>query len=141
MIKMDIFLRHEEEAPPRRRLDLLQPRGARADEQRRDLRVDLDAERLDAGAASKRTKPALEVDRGRLLGDDDSVAAARRAFAREDLPWPLGDVLPRHLDEAERRDLDDEGLRPVSLELGPQCVLDGLAILRIGHVDEVDDDD
>src|SRR5262249_4787960 len=44
-------------------------------------------------------------------------------------------------DEAERRDLDDERLRAVALELGAQGLLDRGAILRIRHVDEVDDDD
>src|SRR4029453_12062660 len=92
-------------------------------------------------AAGERAEPALEIDRRRLLGDDDSVAAARRTLARQDLARPLRDVLPRHLYEAERRDLDDVGLRPISLELGAQRILDRLAVFRICHVDEVDDDD
>src|SRR5439155_20613481 len=46
-----------------------------------------------------------------------------------------------HLDEAERRDLDDVGLRPITLELAPQRILDRLPVLRVRHVDEVDDDD
>src|SRR5206468_1531769 len=58
-----------------------------------------------------------------------------------DLARPVGDVLARHLDEAEGRDLDDVGLRPVALELASERLLDGRAVLRIRHVDEVDDDD
>ena len=141
VVEVDVLLRDEEEAPARRRLDLLEAGRARTDQQRRDLRVHLDAIRLNARAACERSEPALEIDRGRLLGDDDPVAAARRALAREDLARALGDVLPRHLDEAERRDLDDVGLRPVAFELRAQRVLDGLAVLRVRHVDEVDDDD
>jgi hypothetical protein len=53
----------------------------------------------------------------------------------------FGHVLARHLDQAERRDLDDVGLRPVALELGLQRFLDGRPVLRVRHVDEVDDDD
>ena len=62
-------------------------------------------------------------------------------FLREDLARPVGDVLARHLDEAERRDLDDVGLRAVALELLAQRLLDVGAVLRVRHVDEVDDDD
>src|SRR5581483_1898949 len=53
----------------------------------------------------------------------------------------VGDVLPRHLDETERGDLDDVRLRPVALELCAERLLDGGAVLRVRHVDEVDDDD
>ena len=45
-----------------------------------------------------------------------SAGAGRTAFG-EDLARPVGDVLPGHLDEAERRDLDDIRLRTVALEL------------------------
>src|SRR5213082_2587533 len=62
------------------------------------------------------------------------------ALAGHDLARAVGDVLPRHLDETERRDLDDVRLRPVALELGAQCLLDRRAVLRVRHVDEVDDD-
>ena len=54
---------------------------------------------------------------------------------------PFGDVLARHLHQAERGDLDDVGLRPVALELALQGLLDRGPVLRVGHVDEVDDDD
>ena len=59
----------------------------------------------------------------------------------EDLARAIGDVLARHLHEPERRDLDDVGLRPVALELLAERVLDRRAVLRVRHVDEVDDDD
>src|SRR5439155_12950746 len=74
-------------------------------------------------------------------GDNDPVAAYARALAREVLARPVGYVLARHLDEAERRDLDDVRLRPVALELALERLFDGGAVLRIRHVDEVDDDD
>ena len=85
--------------------------------------------------------PALDLDRGRALRDDDPVAVAGRALARHHLARAVGDVLARHLDEAERRDLDDVGLRAVALELLAERILDLLAVLRVRHVDEVDDDD
>ena len=92
------------------------------------------------GVTSARRLP-LDLDRGRPLGDDDPVAVAGRALARHHLARAVGDVLARHLDEPERRDLDDVGLRAVALELLAQRVLDLLAVLRVRHVDEVDDDD
>src|SRR5207302_426870 len=70
-----------------------------------------------------------------------SVASARRALLRHQLARSVGDVLPRHLDEPQRRDLDHVGLRPVALELVAQRLLDLPAVLRVRHVDEVDDDD
>ena len=131
----------EEEALARRRLDLRQPRAAVADEEGKRARVELDAERLRPGAGREHPQPALDVHRERPLRDDDPVALAGGALARQDLARPVGDVLPRHLDEAERRDLDDVGLRPVALQLRAQRLLDRLPVLRVRHVDEVDDDD
>src|SRR5581483_11444785 len=84
---------------------------------------------------------ALDVDGGRVLGDDDPVAAAGRALLRHLLARTVGDVLARHLDEAERRDLDDVRLRPVALQLLAERLLHGGTVLRTRHVDEVDDDD
>jgi hypothetical protein len=49
--------------------------------------------------------------------------------------------LARHLDEPERRDLDDVGLRSIPFKFGTKRFLDCGAVLRIRHVDEVDDDD
>ena len=72
----------------------------------------------------ERAQPALDVDGGRVLGDDDPVAAAGRALLRHHLARAVGDVLARHLDEAERRDLDDVGLRAVALELLAERLLD-----------------
>jgi hypothetical protein len=73
----------------------------------------------------ERAQLALEVDRGGRLETTMPVARTRRALLREDLARPVGDVLARHLDEAERRDLDDVRLRPVALELVLQRGLDG----------------
>ena len=89
----------------------------------------------------ERAQPALDLGRGGALGDDDPVAVAGRALAGHHLARAVGDVLARHLDEPERRDLDDVGLRAVALELLAERVLDLLAVLRVRHVDEVDDDD
>ena len=93
-----------------------------------------------APAASARRVP-LDVDRGRGLGEHDAVAAADRALARQDLARAVGHVLARHLDEPERRDLDHVGLRAVSLQLRLERLLDRRPVLRVRHVDEVDDDD
>ena len=60
---------------------------------------------------------------------------------RHHLARAVRHVLARHLDETERRDLDHVRLGAVALELGPQRLLDRLAVLRVRHVDEVDDDD
>ena len=83
---------------------------------------------------------ALHLERGRRLGDDDAVTGAGRALLGQDLARPVGDVLAR-LDESEQGGLDDVGLRPVALELGAERLLDGGPVLRVRHVDEVDDDD
>ena len=125
VVEMDVLDPDEEEAPLRQLLELAQPRAAGPDEQRRDLRVHLDLERLRARAGrDERAQLALDLDRGRRLGDDDPVAGAGRALAGHHLARAVGDVLARHLDEAERRDLDDVGLRPVALELLAQRLLD-----------------
>ena len=142
MVERSVRLRLEEEAALRDVLESLELGRSRADEEIANAGVQLDAERLRARAlARERAEPALGVDRGRALGEDRAVALARRAAAREDLARPLGDVLARHLDEAERRDLDDVRLRPVALELALQRLLDRRPVLRVRHVDEVDDDD
>ena len=86
-------------------------------------------------------QPALELDRDRLLGEDDAVAVAGRARPGHDLPHALGDVLARHLDEAELRDLGGERLRAVLVERLAQRLQDGVAVAGPRHVDEVDDDD
>src|SRR5204863_4280052 len=69
------------------------------------------------------------------------IAGARRALARHHLARAVGDVLARHLDQTKWRDLDDVRLRSVALELGAQRFFDRGAVLRIRHVDEIDDDD
>src|SRR5919106_6529396 len=63
---------------------------------------------------------ADDLDRRRLLGGDYALSAAGRAGLGEDLPDPVGDVLPGHLDQAERRDLDHVRLRAVFVEGGAQ---------------------
>ena len=93
---------------------------------------------LDAASARRRRSASTTAV---CLGDDHALAGAGRALAREDLARPVRDVLTRHLDEPERRDLDHVGLRPVALELLLERLLDRLPVLRVRHVDEVDDDD
>ena len=106
------------------------------------MRVQLDLERLRARLRrGERPQPPLGVDDRGRLGDDDALAGARRALAGEDLARAVRDVLARHLDEPERGDLDDVGLRPVALELLLERLLDRAPVLRVRHVDEVDDDD
>src|SRR6185312_8455160 len=134
--------RDEQEASLGLLLDRPQARRGGADQDRRDLRLELDLERLRARSArGQRLQAPLGVDRGRGLGEDDAVAAADGALAREDLTRPVRYVLARHLDEPERRDLDDVRLGAVALQLGLQRLLDGRPVLRVRHVDEVDDDD
>ena len=124
-------------------LDLGEPRGRRARPAvRGDLGVHLDLERL-ARASRRRARAAGARPRPRPSPPRRRCRRRRRSGTclRQDLARAVGDVLARHLDEAERRDLDDVGLRPVALELGAQRLLDRGAVLRVRHVDEVDDDD
>src|SRR5581483_10247948 len=142
VVEVLALLADEEEAALRRLLQLAQPDARGADDEGRDLRRDLHLERLVAGArGDEPAQAALDVDGGRVLGDDDPVAAAGRALLRHHLARTVGDVLARHLDEAERRDLDDVRLRPVALQLLAERLLHGGTVLRTRHVDEVDDDD
>ena len=101
VVEVDVLLALEVEAAPRLRLELDQPLRARPDEERRDLRRDLNAVRLSARAGRERAQPSLDVECRRSLGDDDPVAAAGRTLLRHHLAWPVCDVLPRHLDETE----------------------------------------
>ncbi len=108
------FLEHDEvverhtvarldlEALLRQSLDLDEPCRSGPDHHARDVGVQLDAERLRPRAVAELTQLALGVDRCRAVGVDDAVARAGRALAGEDLARPVGDVLARHLDEAER---------------------------------------
>ena len=84
---------------------------------------------------------AHDGDRDRLLRGDDALALADRARLGQDLAHAVGDVLARHLDEPERRDLDHIGLGAVLVERGPQRLQHLVAVLGPRHVDEVDDDD
>src|SRR5262249_62123185 len=79
VIQVRVVLADEIEAPARLLLELDQPGCSRADQERRDLGRDLDAVRLAPRARRERAQPALVVDRGRRLREDDAVAAARRA--------------------------------------------------------------
>src|SRR5262249_60981468 len=74
----------EEEAPLGERLDLGQSRRARPDQMRGDVRLDLDAERLHPALRLLRevAQLPLVVDRRRVCGEDDAVAAAARALLR-----------------------------------------------------------
>ena len=53
----------------------------------------------------------------------------------------LADPLPGHLDQPQLRDLEDVGLGLVAPQRLLQGLEDLLAVLRLVHVDEVDDDD
>ena len=124
-------------------LQRVQHARAVAGELRAHARVHLHEERLDVlgRLVAEVAHPALEVDGDRLLGADDAVAVAGRAGPGDDLAHALGDVLARHLDEAELGDLGGERLRAVLLQRRPQHLHDRVAVARAGHVDEVDDDD
>src|SRR5581483_3873442 len=142
VVEVDVLEPDEEEGPLRDLLELAQPRAARAGDDRRDPGVELHLERLRARARRhERAQLALDLHRRRPLRDDDPVAAAGRALAGHHLARAVGDVLARHLDEPERRDLDDVRLRAVALELLAERVLDLRPVLRVRHVDEVDHDD
>src|SRR5918996_140099 len=134
-------LRLEGEPATRFLLELVEPRAARADEDPGDGRVQLDEEGLALRASDMGTKAPLDLDGVRLGRDHDAVPATSLAGDREDLPGAIGHVLAGHLDQPQRRDLDDVRLRPVPLQLGVEGVLHQLPVLRIRHVDEVDDDD
>ena len=84
---------------------------------------------------------AATCDRHRLLGLDDALAVAGRAALGEDLAHAVGDVLARHLDQAQRRDLHHVGLGLVLVERLAQRLQDLVAVRGPRHVDEVDDDD
>ncbi|MBW8742107.1 MAG: hypothetical protein JF623_05660, partial [Acidobacteria bacterium] len=117
VVEVYLVFPDEIEPAPRLRLQLDEALGPGADDERRDLRGDLDAVRLRARARRERAEPALDVERRGSLRDDDPVAAAPRALLRHHFARPVGDVLARHLHEPERRDLDHVRLRPVALEL------------------------
>jgi len=94
----------EEEAALGKGLDLGQASRAGADQVRNDVLLELHAERLHPAlrVLRKVAELALHVDRCRVRGEDDAVPCTGRALLREDLARPVGHVLPRHLDEAER---------------------------------------
>ena len=144
VVEMDVAVAGdglEEEAPPRSRLDRGQPLTPGAGKEPEHTRMDGHAGTPGAGALRDGAQPALDLERDRRLGDDEPVTGAHGAAVGEDLARTVGDVLSSHLHETQRRDLDDVRLRPVALELRAQRLLDRLPVLRVRHVDEVDDDD
>src|SRR5581483_2477966 len=142
VVEVRTLLADKEEPAAGRVFELAEPRAGGAGDEPRDPRRDLDLERLRARARRDEAAQApLDVDRRRVLGDDDAVAAARRTLLGHHLARTVGDVLARHLDEAERGDLDDVGLRADALQLLGKRLLDRRPVLRARHVYEVDDDD
>ena len=118
------------------------PPGAR--EERQHPRVDGDLVGLDTRARARGASArSLRSTSSPCVASETTIPSPAQvgALARHDLARPVGDVLAGHLDQAERRDLDDVRLRPVALELAAKRLLDRLAVLRVRHVDEVDDDD
>src|SRR5439155_5526955 len=97
-------------------LELAKRLSASANQDRRHPRMDLDQEGLGPGALDELAEPALDLDRDRLLGAHHALALAGRTGLVHDLPDALGDVLPGHLDQPERRDLDHMGPRAVLVE-------------------------
>ena len=67
-----------------------------------DARVQLDAERLAAGLPCQPAQAPLDLDRGRCLGDQYAFSVTERAARGQNLARPVGHVLARHLDEAQR---------------------------------------
>ena len=106
-----------------------------------DPGVHLDQDRLGRDLLGQVAHATLELDRDRLLGLDHALAVTGRTGSGHDLPHPVGDVLPGHLDQAQRGDLDHERLGPVLVQRLAQRLEDGIAVARARHVDEVDDDD
>src|SRR5207237_3142099 len=91
-----VLARIDQEPTLRLLLDLGETRGARPDQDARNFCVELELECLRPRRARRqRAQVPLRVDRGRPLREDDAVAAADRALAREDLAWPLGDGMAR----------------------------------------------
>ena len=122
-------------------LDGVEHAGTVAGELGADPGVHLDQQRFGLGLLGQVPHAPLELDRDRLLGLDHALTVARRARPGHDLPDALGDVLAGHLDQAQRRDLHHEGLRPILVERLAQRLQHRVTVARAGHVDEVDDDD
>ena len=94
-----------------------------------------------ASSRGERPQASLGVDRGRGLGDDDSVAGARRALAGSG-----SRAAPRSRSAgSSRRGPAARSRRRTSwcglARARSERLLDGGAVLRVRHVDEVDDDD
>src|SRR4051812_37170049 len=116
--------------------------GTRRDQLRRYARVDPDQVGLGIRLlVHDLLELANDRDRHGLLGADHTLAVAGRAALGEDLADAVGDVLPRHLDQAERRDLDHVGLGPVLVQRRAKGLQHLVAVSCASHVDEVDDDD
>ena len=143
MIGVGMSLSGDEEEPaPGCLLDCRKPRTAGADDELQHARMQSDTVGLHpVPGGGKRAKSPLDLHCDGVIRDDDAIAGAGGALAGEDLTRAVSDVLPRHLDESERGNLDDVRLGPVSLELFAQRILDRGAVLRVRHVDEVDHDD
>ena len=124
-------------------LQRVQHARAVARELRAHVRVHADEEGLDLArrARGQLAQAALELDGDRLLGEHDAVAVHSRARPGHDLAHALGDVLARHLDQAELGDLGGERLGAVLVERLAQRLEHRVAVARPRHVDEVDDDD
>ena len=126
MLARHIEAAHDVECAARLVLQLVQPGAAGADQRTRDAILELDPEGLALGLARDAAQVAQHVDGERLVGQHAPGALAGRALAGHDLAHAVGDVLARHLDQAERRDLDDVDLAAVLLELALQHLEHGV---------------
>ena len=122
-------------------LQLLQARATRADHARGNLRVDLHEEGLRARERGLTAQRAEIVEGDGLIAEHTAFARTARALRRHDLAHAIGDVLTRHLDEAERADRDEVDLRTVLRQLLLEGGDDLIAIRLRLHIDEVNDDD
>ncbi|MPM47015.1 hypothetical protein SDC9_93723 [bioreactor metagenome] len=84
---------------------------------------------------------ALYLYRHALLFCDGSQAAAERAAARQRRPDIRARAFARYLHEAEPRDAVDARLAAVVLEKLLQLMHEGVIVLLVLHIYEIDDDD
>src|SRR5258705_6967592 len=118
-----------------------QPVGVLLHQMHRHVGMHPENQLLLLGALPHAAEHPLDLESGRLHGEDLPRPLALRTVLIEVVCEARPLALTRHLDQPQLAHRERLRARPVPAQVLPQRVRDRLAILLVLHVDEVEDDD